>query len=322
MGIGGDAYFKKETYLYSLDPSSIAQKPAPRRTDSRLMLINRKKAKTTHDYFYNILNHLTPDDILVFNNAKVLKARLLGIKEGTGARIELLLVEHIRGNSWRVLCKPFKRISEHTRIRIHKKVYILIKEKHDDGEATVEFFYSEKSAPVSRKDLLSLIERIGEMPLPPYIKSTLADVNRYQTVYAKVPNSSAAPTAGLHFTKELLCDIKKAGIQCLSVELAVGPGTFRPVKENNITQHSMHAESYAMNRRTADILNTYKNKKRIVAVGTTAVRVLESNYRKFGMFKAEKDRTELFIYPPQKVSSVDALITNFHLPGSTLLMLV
>lgn len=299
---------------YNLPQNLIAQSPLKNRDSSKLMIVNKKTGDIKHETFHNIINYLNKGDTLVINDTKVIPARLIGEKD-TGAKIEILLLKEIEEDTWECLVKPQKRVKKGTIIHFNKNLSAeCIKVK---GEGISEFKMIYKGI------FLEILEELGNMPLPPYIKEKLDDKNRYQTVYAKDLGSAAAPTAGLHFTKELLKEIENKGIQITKITLHVGLGTFKPVNETKIEDHKMHSEFYKMTKETADILNkTKKEKRRIICVGTTSVRTLESICTKYNTFKECSGTTNIFIYPPYKFKAVDALITNFHLPKSTLLMLV
>ncbi|MBE7076257.1 MAG: tRNA preQ1(34) S-adenosylmethionine ribosyltransferase-isomerase QueA [Clostridiales bacterium] len=307
----------KSTYYYDLPQEQIAQTPLEPRDSSRLLCFNRNSKKIEHKNFYDILNFLKKGDILVVNNSKVLPARLFGYKTTTGAKIEILLQKRKDLHNWEVIAKPTKRLSVGTEIVFNENIKCIVTEKGEYGACKVEFVYSD------RKSFEEHLIEIGTMPLPPYIKEKLKNQDRYQTVYAKIDGSSAAPTAGLHFTKELIEKVKEKGVEIVEVLLHVGLGTFRPVKEDNILDHEMHSEYFEVTKEVADKINSAKAKgRRIVAVGTTSVRVLESATDETGKLVPQKRETKIFIYPPYKFKMVDALITNFHLPESTLIMLV
>lgn len=304
----------KQSYYYDLPQQLIAQFPIEPRDNSRLLIYDRKNDTISHKHFKDIIEYLTPNDVLVINNTRVLPARLFGYKD-TGAKIEILLQKRIDLNSWQIIAKPFKRLKEGTKITFSKDLYCVIDKKEDYGMCEITFYYQGVF-----EDKLS---EVGQVPLPPYIHEKLKDKERYQTVYAKIEGSSAAPTAGLHFTQELLNKIKAKGVEIIEVLLHVGLGTFRPVKEDNILAHQMHSEYIEMSEENASKLNLAKKEgKRIIAVGTTSVRVLESCSSERGEIIPCKKETDIFIYPSYKFKFVDALITNFHLPESTLIMLV
>ncbi len=302
-------------YDYELPESRIAQTPLLKRDESKLMLVNRKTGEISHERFFNIINYLNKDDVLVLNNTKVLPARLIGSKEETNAVIELLLLKDMGNDLWECLAKPVKRLHIDTVVKFSDKLSAVVKEIKEEGIVVVKLVYE--------GILLEILSELGSMPLPPYIHEKLADKDRYQTVYAKELGSAAAPTAGFHFTKELLKKIEEKGIKIVYVTLHVGIGTFRPVMEEKIEDHKMHSEYYVMSKESADILNDAKNNsRRIIAVGTTSTRVLETVMTKYGEFKECHGDTNIFIYPGYEWKAIDGLITNFHLPKSTLLMLV
>jgi len=302
-------------YNYELDEKYIAQTPISNRTESKLMILNKNNGDIEHTRFYNIKKYLKKGDVLVLNNTKVLPARLLGKKSDTNANIEILLLKNIEGDIWECLARPGKRLHINTEVIFNNKLKCIVKEKLEDGIIRVEFIYE--------GIFLELIENIGLMPLPPYIHESLEEQNRYQTVYAKYIGSAAAPTAGLHFTEELLKELETSGIIICYVTLHVGLGTFRPVEVDNIKEHHMHSEYYEMTEDVANILNKAKKEGRnIYAVGTTSTRVLETVANKYKCFKKCSGNTDIFIYPGYKFLAIDGLITNFHLPKSTLLMLV
>ena len=300
---------------YNLPEELIAQTPLEKRSDSRLMILNRKSGNITHDKFYNIVNYLGKNDCLVLNDTKVVPSRIYGNKADTNANIELLLLKEILKDTYECLVRPARRISIGTVIKFKDDFYATVVEKKEEGICVVKFNY--------KGIFLERLEEIGEMPLPPYIHEKLKDNSRYQTVYAKHVGSAAAPTAGFHFTKELLDTLAKNGVEILYVTLHVGLGTFRPVSVDTVEEHHMHSESYEMSEAVAKKLNQAKKMhKRIISVGTTSTRTLESIYSKYGCFKACKEDTNIFIYPGYEFKAIDGLITNFHLPKSTLIMLV
>lgn len=306
----------KSTYYYDLPQELIAQTPIEPRDHSRLLCYNRKTGKIKHKHFYDIIDFLNPGDVLVVNNTKVLPARLFGFKE-TGAKIEILLQKRIDLKNWEVIARPQKRLKVGTEIIFNKNIKCIVTEMGDYGSCKVKFDYD------NSKTFEEHLMEIGTMPLPPYIKTKLKNQNRYQTVYAKIEGSSAAPTAGLHFTPELLEKIKAKGVEYLEVLLHVGLGTFRPVTEDNIKDHEMHSEYFELSPTVAEKINKAKEEgRRIIAVGTTSIRVLESAVDENGKLQPQKRETKIFIYPPYKFKIVDALITNFHLPESTLIMLI
>jgi len=302
-------------FNYDLPEQFIAQTPIKNRSESKLMIMNKNTGEVTHEKFYDIKNYFNKGDVLVLNDTKVLPARLFGKKKETNANIELLLLKNIENVKWECLARPAKRLKIGTIISFSDELEAEVVEKKDEGIVLVEFKYN--------GIFLEIIEKIGLMPLPPYIKETLKEQDRYQTVYAKYLGSAAAPTAGLHFTKELLKEIEEMGVTICYVTLHVGLGTFRPVEEENILNHHMHSEYYEMTEEVANILNeAKKNNRKIYAVGTTSTRVLETIMNEYDEFKEICGNTEIFIYPGYKFKAIDGLITNFHLPKSTLLMLV
>lgn len=308
-------YTKKSSYKYYLPEELIAQTPIEPRDSSRLLVYNRENKAISHKHFYDVIDFLNAGDVLVVNNSRVLPARLYGKKEDTGANIEILLQKRLDLKHWNVIAKPFKRLKEGTKVVFSDKLACTITKKYEYGECDIEFIYD--------GHFEEILSEIGEAPLPPYIKKRLENKERYQTVYSKVDGSSAAPTAGLHFTEELLEKIKAKGIKIVEVLLHVGLGTFRPVKEDDILKHDMHSEYYKLTEENANIINEARRAGgKIVAVGTTSVRVLETCADQNGVLKPAFGETKIFIYPPYKFKAVDHLITNFHLPESTLIMLV
>lgn len=308
---------KVEEFNYELPEELIAQTPLEKRDTSRLLVLNKKTGEVTHQKFHNIIDYLNPGDTLVLNDTKVLPARLIGEKEETKAVIEILLLKNIENDIWECLCKPSRRIKIGTTINFgNGKLKAKCIKELDSGIRHFQMIYV--------GIFYEILDELGTMPLPPYIHEKLKDNSRYQTVYAKELGSAAAPTAGLHFTKELLEEIKQKKIQICYVTLHVGLGTFRPVNVEKIEDHEMHSEYYIMTKEVAEILNeTKKSGKKIISVGTTSTRVLETIASKNnGIFKEESNFTNIFIYPGYQFKAVDALITNFHLPKSTLIMLV
>ncbi len=301
---------------YELPPELIAQTPLEKRDQSRLMVLNRSDGTVEHHVFTDILSYLNEGDTLVLNDTKVIPARLIGIKEETNAVIEVLLLKSIEGNIWETLVKPQKRVKEGTVISFGDgRLKARCVQKLEDGITHFELLYE--------GILYEVLEELGTMPLPPYIHKRLEDGSRYNTVYAKNLGSAAAPTAGLHFTEELLERIKQKKVHVVSITLHVGLGTFRPVTVDTIEDHHMHSEYYEMSEEVADILNqTKKEGHSIIAVGTTSVRTLETIMQKYHTFCACSGWTDIFIYPGYQFLAVDHLITNFHLPKSTLLMLI
>lgn len=306
---------KTEDFNYDLPEDLIAQTPLEKRSESRLMVL-KKDGEIEHKKFYNIIDYLNKGDALVINDTKVIPARLIGTKESTGAVIELLLLNDLGNNIWECLAKPQKRLKKDTIIVFGNGVLkAKVKEVLDEGVTRVELIYN--------GILMEILDKLGSMPLPPYIHEKLKDKDRYQTVYAENYGSAAAPTAGLHFTEELLSDIRKKGINIVHITLHVGLGTFRPVNVTNVTKHKMHTEHFIMDKKAADILNKTKEEgHRIIAVGTTSTRTLETILRDNDKFVPCNKETDIFIYPGFKFKAIDGLITNFHLPKSTLVMLV
>lgn len=307
---------KVEDFDYYLPEKLIAQTPLEKRDASRLMVLDKETGKIEHKHFYDIINYLEEGDTLVLNDTKVLPARLIGEKEETKAVIEILLLKNIAGDDWECLVKPARRIKVGTVVTfgMGKLKAKCIKEE-PEGIRHFTLIYS--------GILMEILEQLGTMPLPPYIHEKLKDQSRYQTVYAKEIGSAAAPTAGLHFTKKLLGQLKVKGINIAYITLHVGLGTFRPVSVDKVEEHEMHSEYYQMSKETAELLNkTKENNKRIVAVGTTSTRTLETIMTKYNEFRECSGWTNIFIYPGYKFKAIDALITNFHLPKSTLVMLV
>lgn len=312
-------------YDYDLPEELIAQMPADKRDNSRMMVLNRKDRTISHKHFYNIVDFIDKDTLLVMNNTKVLPARLIGHKD-TGAKIEVFLLKQAeqRLRLWDVLIKPSKRIKPETIIKISDELSVrAIKRLEENGEWLVELIYDDDN-------VLEVLHRNGNIPLPPYIERKMAnddlkklDFERYQTVYAKDEGSVAAPTAGLHFTQEILQNLQDKGVEIAYVTLNVGLGTFRPVQCENVLEHKMHSETFEISEKAAEQINRAKKEgKKIIAVGTTTVRTLETAFQKFGCIKPCHDHSELFIYPTYEFKVIDNLITNFHLPKSTLLMLV
>ena len=307
---------KTDDFDYNLPEELIAQVPLEHRKKSRLLIMDRNNGNLKDEKFYNIINYLNKGDVLVLNDTKVIPARLIGEKEDTGAVIEVLLLKNIKNNDWECLVKPAKRVREGTIVSfgngLLKAKCIEVKE---EGIRNFEFIYD--------GIFYEILDKLGTMPLPPYIKVKLEDQSRYQTVYAKNIGSAAAPTAGLHFTKELLKKIENLGVTVCYITLHVGLGTFRPVNVEDVTKHKMHSEFYSMSKVTSDILNKAKaENKNIVAVGTTTTRTLETIINKYNVFKECSGWTDIFIYPGYTFRAIDSLITNFHLPKSTLIMLV
>lgn len=310
------AALKTSDFYFDLPRELIAQDPLEERTSSRLLILEKNTGEIKHQVFRDIIDYLNPGDCLVLNNTKVLPARLLGVKQDTGAAVELLLLKRKEGNVWETLAKPGKKVRPGTRLSfgdglLQAEVLDVVEE----GNRLVRFSYEGIFEEV--------LDRLGEMPLPPYITHKLKDKNRYQTVYAKYDGSAAAPTAGLHFTGELLRQIEAKGVKLAYVTLHVGLGTFRPVKVEHILEHHMHSEYYQVTAQTAQIINeTKKSGGRVICVGTTSCRTVESAADENGILKECNGDTDIFIYPGYQFKVLDGLITNFHLPESTLLMLV
>ena len=307
---------KKSDFYFELPPELIAQDPLEDRSASRLLLLDKETGAVSHHVFKEIVEYLHPGDCLVLNNTKVIPARLLGEREGTGAHVEVLLLKRKEADVWETLVKPGKKCKPGTRLVFGDGLLRAeVLETVEEGNRLIRFEYDGIFEEV--------LDRLGEMPLPPYITHKLQDRNRYQTVYAKYEGSAAAPTAGLHFTKELLSQIEAKGIQIVYVTLHVGLGTFRPVKEENVLEHHMHSEYYEVTKEAAEQINRTKAAGgRVICVGTTSCRTVESAADENGMVQAKCDNTEIFIYPGYRFKVLDALITNFHLPESTLVMLV
>ena len=306
---------KTSDFYYDLPEELIAQTPLERRDASRLMVLNRRTGEVTHRHFYDIVEYLQPGDCLVMNDSRVLPARLMGHRP-TGGVVEVLLLRDLGNKCWECLCKPGRKMQPGNQVIFGDgELTATVREVREDGNRVVEFHYE--------GIFLEILERLGKMPLPPYIKAELKDQERYQTVYSREVGSAAAPTAGLHFTQELLDKIRAKGVSTAFVTLHVGLGTFRPVKAEEITDHHMHSELCMMNQETADLLNeTRARGGRIICVGTTSCRTLESLVNSDGSFCAGSKWTEIFIYPGYTFKAMDGLITNFHLPESTLVMLV
>lgn len=311
-----DMELKKSDFYFDLPKELIAQDPLEDRSASRLLHLNPLTGEVTHHVFRDVTEFLKPGDCLVLNNTKVIPARLLGQREGTGGHVEVLLLSRKEGDVWETLVKPGKKCKPGTRLTFGDgllKAEVL--ETMEDGNRKVKFFYDGIWEEV--------LDRLGEMPLPPYITHKLKDKNRYQTVYAKYEGSAAAPTAGLHFTKELLAKIEEQGIRIVYVTLHVGLGTFRPVKEENVLEHHMHSEWYQVTPEAAKTINDTKSAGgRVICVGTTSCRTIESAADETGKVQAGSGDTQIFIYPGYHFKVLDGLITNFHLPESTLVMLV
>ena len=308
---------KTSDFYYDLPENLIAQTPVEPRNSSRLMVLNRKTGAVEHRKFSDLPEYLNENDCLVLNDTRVIPARIFGIKEKTGAVVEFLLVAQRENDVWECLCKPGKRAKEGSVFSFgdSKLIGEVISVNEEDGNRFVKFSCN--------GSIFSVLDEIGSMPFPPYIKEKLKDKERYQTVYSRELGSAAAPTAGLHFTPEMLDEIRKKGVKTAYVTLHVGLGTFRPVKVDDVTKHNMHSEHYVIPQKAADIINeTKKNGGRVICVGTTSCRTLEASAAKNGCIKEDEDDTSIFIYPGFQFKCMDALITNFHLPESTLIMLV
>ena len=307
---------KTADFDYELPQELIAQDPLEQRDSSRLLILDKKTGERTHRIFHDIIDYLHEGDCLVINNTKVIPARLIGEREGTGGKVEVLLLKRKTDNVWETLVKPGKKARPGMRLSfggglLHAEVQEVV----DEGNRLIRFEYE--------GIFEEILDQLGQMPLPPYITHQLKDKNRYQTVYAKYEGSAAAPTAGLHFTKELLQQIQEKGVKIARVTLHVGLGTFRPVKVDDVTQHHMHTEFYHVSQEAADIINeTKKQGGRVICVGTTSCRTIESAADGQGVVQATEGDTDIFIYPGYQFKVLDCLITNFHLPESTLLMLV
>ena len=308
---------QKSDFYFDLPKELIAQEPCEPRDAARLLCLGRASGELRHAVFRDLPGLLQPGDLLVVNNSKVLPARLIGHKEGTGAVCELLLLRQVKGDVWECLAKPGKRLHAGTRIIFGDgTLTAVICDTMEDGNKHAEFFYDTPT-------LYEKLDAFGKMPLPPYIQKQLDDQSQYQTVYAKELGSAAAPTAGLHFTPELMDTLRKEGVRFAEVTLHVGLGTFRPVKEDDILDHKMHSEWYSVSEETARLIRETKAAgRRVIAVGTTSCRTLEAVATKYGEVRACSGDTDIFIYPGYQYKAIDALITNFHLPESTLIMLV
>ena len=306
----------KSDFFYELPEELIAQTPVEPRSASRMMCVGRESGDIVHDHFYNLCSHLKEGDLLVMNDSRVIPARLYGEKIDNGTFIEFLLLEQKGDKVWEIICRPGKKAKVGTRFSFgNGRLIAEVIEVKDDGNRVVKF--------ECEGNFFTALEDVGQMPLPPYITEKLEDKERYQTVYSRELGSAAAPTAGLHFTPEILDELHAKGVKTAFVTLHVGLGTFRPVKEDNVLNHKMHSEHYYLPQETADLINeTKKNGGRVIAVGTTACRTLESVGTFFGEMSEREGYTDIFIYPGYKFKCIDGLITNFHLPESTLIMLV
>lgn len=306
---------KTDDFDYYLPKELIAQHPTDRRDEARMMLVDRKTGQYEDKHFYDIIDYLNPGDCLVVNDTRVIPARLFGHRPGKEEKIEVFLLRNTQDKLWEVLVKPGKKMKVGSECVFSDELSLTVVDIKEDGNRIVEMHYD--------GIFEEILDRLGNMPLPPYIKEKLKDKEDYQTVYSKNPGSVAAPTAGLHFTKDLLKEIEAKGIKIAYLTLDVGLGTFRPVKVDDVEKHEMHSEYYRLPQEAADIINeTRARGKRVIATGTTSVRTLESVYKKCGKICEDSDRTNIFIYPGFKYEVVDCLITNFHLPKSTLMMLV
>lgn len=309
-------YLSKKEFFFELPEELIAQVPIKNRSDSRLMVVDKNTGHIQHKIFKNVIDYLDAGDCLVLNNTRVIPARLIGLKKSTLAKIELLLLKRLEKNIWEVLVKPARKLHIDDEISFGDGVLnAKLLKVLDDGNRIVQFDFDGVFE--------EILDKLGQMPLPPYIKTKLEDKERYQTVYAKYDGSAAAPTAGLHFTNELLEQIKNKGVKIASLTLHVGLGTFRPVQTDNVFDHKMHSEYFSLDAENANLINTSKkNGKKIICVGTTSCRTLESCADENGLVSAKSGWTDIFIYPGYEFKVVDSLITNFHLPESTLIMLV
>lgn len=303
-------------FNYELPKELIAQDPLEKRSESRLMVLDKATGKVTHKHFYDIIEYINEGDCLIINNTKVIPARLYGVKEDTGAAIEILLLKRVDGNTWECLSRPGKKARVGARIVFGEGLLVgEIVDVVEEGNRLIRFEYD--------GIFEEILDKLGEMPLPPYITHKLKDKSRYQTVYAKYDGSAAAPTAGLHFTPELLQKLRDKGVKIAEVTLHVGLGTFRPVKVENVLEHHMHSEYYEITKEACDIINDTKaNGGKVISVGTTSTRTVESAADENGLLTPKKGDTDIFIYPGFNFKVIDSLITNFHLPESTLIMLV
>lgn len=300
---------------YDLPEELIAQHPSSKRDEARMMVLDKKTGDSEDKYFYDIIDYLRPGDVLVMNDTRVIPARLFGHRPGREEKIEVFLLNNTENTKWEVLVRPGKKMKNGTEVIFSNELSCKVIDIKEDGNRIVEFYFD--------GIFNEILDRLGNMPLPPYIKEKLKDNEDYQTVYSKNPGSVAAPTAGLHFTKELLEKIEEKGVELAYLTLNVGLGTFRPVNEDEINDHKMHSEFYTLSKDTADIINKAKDEgRRVIAVGTTSIRTLESVYKKNNKICEDSGWTDIFIYPGFEFKVVDAVITNFHLPKSTLIMLI
>ncbi|WP_299032613.1 tRNA preQ1(34) S-adenosylmethionine ribosyltransferase-isomerase QueA [uncultured Anaerococcus sp.] len=306
---------KTSEFDYYLPEELIAQHPSSKRDEARMMVLDKNTGESEDKYFYDIIDYLNPGDVLVMNDTRVIPARLFGHRPDKEEKIEVFLLNNTEGSKWEVLVRPGKKMKIGTEVIFSDELSCKVIDIKEDGNRIVEFYFE--------GIFNEILDRLGNMPLPPYIKEKLKDSEDYQTVYSKNPGSVAAPTAGLHFTKELLKKIEDKGIKLAYLTLNVGLGTFRPVNEDEITDHKMHSEFCTLSKETAEIIKKAKGEgRRIIAVGTTSIRTLESVYKKNGKICADSGWTDIFIYPGFDFKVVDAIITNFHLPKSTLIMLI
>ncbi len=306
---------KTSDFYYDLPHELIAQTPLLNRQKSRMMVLDRNKEEVEHKIFENIVEYINPGDTLVLNDTRVIPARLFGHRKGREEKIEILLLKQLEGDKWQTLVKPGKKCKIGEQIEFSDKLSLKVIDILEDGQRVVEFKYD--------GIFNEILDELGTMPLPPYITEKLEDQDRYQTVYNKNEGSAAAPTAGLHFTKEVLKELEDKGVNLVYVTLHVGLGTFRPVKVEDVTKHDMHSEFYIISKEACDVINeTKKRGNRVIAVGTTSCRVLESATEDDGIIYSHAEETKIFIYPGYKFKMIDGLLTNFHLPESTLIMLV
>ncbi|WP_394011497.1 tRNA preQ1(34) S-adenosylmethionine ribosyltransferase-isomerase QueA [Anaerococcus cruorum] len=306
---------KTDDFDYYLPEELIAQHPAEKRDHARMLVLDKETGEIEDKYFYDIIDYLNPGDVLVMNDTRVIPARLFGHREDKEESIEVFLLHNVEGKTWECLVRPGKKMKIGTKILFSDELSAEVKDIKEDGNRIIEFFYE--------GIFNEILDKLGNMPLPPYIKEELDEPEEYQTVYSKNPGSVAAPTAGLHFTKKLLAEIEKKGIKLAYLTLNVGLGTFRPVSVDDVNDHKMHSEFYNISQETADIINEARaNGKRVIATGTTTIRTLETVYKNKGKVIADSGWTDIFIYPGFEYKVVDAFITNFHLPKSTLVMLV
>lgn len=306
---------KTDDFDYYLPEELIAQHPAEKRDHARLLVLDRKTGEVSDKYFYDIIDYLNPGDVLVMNDTRVIPARLFGHRESKEESIEVFLLRNTEGKTWECLVRPGKKMKIGTKIIFSEDLSGQVKDIKEDGNRIIEFSYE--------GIFNEILDKLGNVPLPPYIKEELKEPEEYQTVYSKNPGSVAAPTAGLHFTKDLLSQIEEKGIKLAYLTLDVGLGTFRPVSVEDVSEHKMHSEFYTLSKETADIINEARESgHRVIATGTTSIRTLESVYKKCGKITEDSGWTDIFIYPGFEYKVVDAFITNFHLPKSTLVMLV